>query len=55
MLSQISDEVRVKVIAAIADTISRTYAVIIVAGTVNIVAAILMKRERLYLEITAGA
>ena len=55
VFSHVSDEIRMKVIVAIVDTISKTYAVVIVAGALNIVAASLMKRERLYLEITTGA
>jgi Na+/melibiose symporter-like transporter len=51
----ISPEVKARVIEGIVRAISEGYILVVVAGAINIIAALLMKRERLFMEVTAGA
>jgi hypothetical protein len=54
IFGKITDDVRDKVIAGIVQAISDGYILIIVAGAVMIVASLLMKREKLFMEMAAG-
>jgi hypothetical protein len=54
LLGNLSDEVRENVLQAIVDVIERCYILIIVGGAVTLIAAAFMKREKLFLEMTAG-
>ena len=50
----VSEEVRARAIEAIVQAIGKTYMLVVVAGSVALVSAVLMKRERLRMEISTG-
>jgi len=54
VFTSVTPEVREAVVAGIVQTISDAYILVIVAGAVNLISALLMKRERLFMEMTAG-
>jgi Major Facilitator Superfamily len=55
IFASITPEVSAKVIQAIVTAISDAYALIFVAGAVNILVALFMKREKLFMEVAVGA
>jgi hypothetical protein len=48
-------EIRQQVIDAIVSTIRTNFIIVIVAGAVSLVASLLMKREKVFMEVSAGA
>ncbi|KAE9368101.1 MFS general substrate transporter [Stipitochalara longipes BDJ] len=54
LLKNLSADVQGNVLQAIVSSIQRCYILIIVSGAVTLVAACFMKREKLFLEMTAG-
>jgi len=54
IFEKVSQDVRDKVIAGIVQAITDGYILIITAGAVLIVASLLMKREKLFMEMSAG-
>jgi hypothetical protein len=54
VLANVSDEVRSSVVAAIIKAMDRVYILVIVAGSVCLISAIFMKREKLFMEMSAG-
>jgi hypothetical protein len=54
VFESVSEEVRGRVIEAIVQAITKTYMLVVVAGAVALVSAMLIKRERLVLEMSTG-
>jgi hypothetical protein len=54
VFTNVTPEVREKVVEGIVKAISDGYLLVIVAGGVMVVAAMFMKREKLFMEMTAG-
>ena len=54
LLGSLSEEVRANVLKGVVDAIQRCYILIIAGGAVSLIAAAFMKREKLFLEMTAG-
>jgi MFS family permease len=54
VFTEVSPEIRAKVIAGIVKAIGNGYILVIVAGVVNLVCAALMKWEKLFMEVSAG-
>jgi MFS family permease len=54
VFESVSEEVRGSVIEAIVQAIGKTYMLVVVAGAVALVSAVLMKRERLVMEMNTG-
>jgi len=50
----VSSEVKQNVVEAIVKAIGEGYILVIVAGAVLVIASLLMKREKLFMEVTAG-
>jgi hypothetical protein len=50
----VSEEVRGRVIEAIVQAIGKTYMLVVVAGAVALLSALLMRRERLFMEMSTG-
>jgi len=54
VFESVGEEVRGKAIEAIVQAIGKTYMLVVVAGAVALVSAVLMKRERLVMEMSTG-
>jgi hypothetical protein len=54
VFESVSEEVRGRVIEAIVQAITKTYMLVVVAGAVALVSAMLIKMERLVLEMSTG-
>jgi hypothetical protein len=54
VFESVSEEVRGRVIEAIVQAITKTYMLVVVAGAIALVSAVLMKRERLVMEMNTG-
>ena len=55
VFQDVSDEVRQRVLDGIVEAMSNAYVLCIVAGALGLVASLLMRREKLFMETSAGA
>lgn len=54
VFESVSEEVRGRAIEAIVQAMGKTYMLVVVAGAVALLSAVLMRRERLFMEMSAG-
>jgi hypothetical protein len=54
VFERVNEEVRGRAIEAIVQAMGKTYMLVVVAGAVALVSAVLMRKERLYMEKSTG-